>query len=573
MEEPRQNTNQPTREQHGNTKGLSSANSQSTLFLKTAWFVVTRPLNLIIYGISWLHLYFLCQFGNLRKNIPILFLCLLWWIGAVGYGLYLWRYYCKKNLSDNSESTFAEIRTESIKWYSLRKGCCQLFLKDKSVITINLPELDSQERDFLTLKLSTVRTLGKRSYQQIASVLLAVVTLCGSFLVVRSALPYHGELSWYLDDLQNKKSVTLVHDNLYESGIKGILDDIRSTVNLPETLCLATSFNLHFAPDGTIQTFDTMLYGYDNNDDFMDSYLITYNAARSKRIDIYLHGSYGAAFDIDKDLHPLIEAVSIMPIEETVAEWSGEKTFGILYYGTREWNSPEGIRYLNYRGDSRIPAAGEYSFSGYSVSVFCPDNEAIVPVRYLYRGYLDFAEEDTGYLADYYPTESVYAEIDKINEYKISEQSFDVWLDGWGAVTFVSCMPPSHDYEDASFFLVKDDRILYEFPDLCEDNNTIDYRGMFDRVGAVGFRDVNGDQKNDIIVITYYSELGKDSIIPRSGSRIFIAEDNEFTLAEDMIADVEKHIAEKDFTIDNIYQYLLHRNVGNENISDSTNLK
>ena len=85
-------------------------------------------------------------------------------------------------------------------------------------------------------------------------------------------------------------------------------------MKLPEPVCLATSFNLHFAPDGTIQTLDTMLYGFDENGDFTDSYLITYNAARSKEIDIYLRGAGGAVFDIDKDFRPLVEAVSVIPL-------------------------------------------------------------------------------------------------------------------------------------------------------------------------------------------------------------------------------------------------------------------
>lgn len=46
----------------------------------------------------------------------------------------------------------------------------------------------------------------------------------------------------------------------------------------------------------------------------------------------------------------------------------------------------------------------------------------------------------------------------------IPEQSFDVTLDGWGEVTFVSCRPPSWQYEDTSFFLVRDEQILYKFP-------------------------------------------------------------------------------------------------------------
>ncbi len=396
---------QPTTEEHGNTKELSSANNSVSLFLKTVCYVGTRPANLVIYGITWFHLYSLCQFGRLHKNIPILLACLVWWIGAVVYGLYLWICFRRKVLWNESWNVISAIKAEDVKWYIKRKGRCQFFMKDKSVITANIQELDREEQDFLDLKLSAVSTLRKKKYRLAAGMILAIVTVYGSFLVVKSAIPYDGKLSWYLDDLKNKRSITLVHDNIYESGVEGIMKDIRDKVEMPEKLCLATSFNLHFAPDGTIQTFDTMLCGFDENGDFVDSYLITYKASRSKKIDIYLGGAYREVFDIDKDFRPLVDTVSAMPLKETVAEWKGKKSFGILYYGVREWNSPEGIRYLNYKGESRMPLAEEYYFSGYSVSVFCPEDESIVPIRYLYMGYQNFPEEKEGYVADYYPEE------------------------------------------------------------------------------------------------------------------------------------------------------------------------
>ena len=396
---------QPTKEEHGNIKDLSYENNRVSLFWKTVWYVGTRPINLILYGISWFHLYFLCQFGRLHKNIPILLFCLVWWIGVTGYGLYLWICYSRKGLLSESWSGVSEVRAEDVKWYIRRDSYCQLFLQDKSVIITNLQELDHDEKDFLDLKLSTVNAVGKRKYRLAAGISLVIVTVYGSALVIKSAVPYNGKLSWYLDDLKDKRSITLVHDNIYESGIDGIMKDIRDKVKLPEKLCLATSFNLHFAPDGTIQTFDTMLCGFDENGDFVDSYLITYKAARSKKIDIYLGGADREVFDIEKDFKPLVEAVSVMPLKETVAEWNGQKCFGILYYGAREWHSSEGICYLNHKGESRMPAVGEYYFSGYSVSVFCPENEAIAPIRYLYMGYQNFPVEEVGYVADYYPEE------------------------------------------------------------------------------------------------------------------------------------------------------------------------
>lgn len=410
--------NQPTKEEPGNIKELSREDSRASLFGKTVCYVATRPVNLFFYGVTWFHLYSLCQFGRLHKNVPILLLCLVWWMGNIGYGIYLWLCYDRRK----SQAALREMKADEVKWYIKRKDHCQLFLKNKSVITVNLQEFDREEKDFLDLKLSAVNVSGKRKYRLAAGIFLAAVTVCGSIFVIRSAMPYHGKLSWYLDDLRDKRSITLVHDNIYESGVEGILEDIRGKVDIPKTLCLATSFNLHFAPDGTIRTFDTMLYGFDENGEFTDSYLITYNAAHSKKIDIYLHGADGAVFDDDKDLQPLIEAVAVMPLEETVAQWSGEKSFGILYYGTREWYSSEGIRYLNHKGEYRMPSEEEYYFSGYSISVFCPENEALVPVRYLYMGYQDFPEEETAYTADYYPEEA-----EGETEHKLPHATDNIW--------------------------------------------------------------------------------------------------------------------------------------------------
>lgn len=149
-----------------------------------------------------------------------------------------------------------------------------------------------------------------------------------------------------------------------------------------------------------------------------------------------------------------------------------------------------------------------------------------------------------------------------INKYMIPEQSFDVTLDDWGKVKFVSCKP-TYDIdpqEYAAFFLIRDEQILYRFPYRYE-NNTIGSSGMFDNVGAVAFRDVNNNGKKDIIIICYYfSGAGPTGMVPRPDIRIFLAGENEFYLAEDIIADVEQHILEKDMTIESVCNYLKSNN-------------
>lgn len=147
--------------------------------------------------------------------------------------------------------------------------------------------------------------------------------------------------------------------------------------------------------------------------------------------------------------------------------------------------------------------------------------------------------------------------IDEIYKYMIPEQSFDVTLDDWGEVTFVACKPTYKiEHEYASFYLLRDEQILYRFPYRYEDN-TMGHEGSFDSVGAVAFRDINDDGKDDIIVIVYYySGAGPTGMVPRPDIRIFLAEENEFYLAEDIIVDIEQHIFAKDMTIENICNFL-----------------
>ena len=54
---------------------------------------MTNPINMAVYGITWFHLCSLCRFGRLSRNLPILSACSLWWIGAAGYGVWLWSAY------------------------------------------------------------------------------------------------------------------------------------------------------------------------------------------------------------------------------------------------------------------------------------------------------------------------------------------------------------------------------------------------------------------------------------------------------------------------------------------------
>lgn len=142
----------------------------------------------------------------------------------------------------------------------------------------------------------------------------------------------------------------------------------------------------------------------------------------------------------------------------------------------------------------------------------------------------------------------------------LAEQSFDVNLNVWGDVRFVSYMP-SYDntpLEDVSFVLVKDNQIVYRFP-ACFENNSTENEGigMFDSVEAVGVQDINGDGARDVIVIiNYVTGAGPQGMLPRKTVRIFRAYDSGFIILEDLMNDIMKNIEESELSISAIYDYL-----------------
>lgn len=143
----------------------------------------------------------------------------------------------------------------------------------------------------------------------------------------------------------------------------------------------------------------------------------------------------------------------------------------------------------------------------------------------------------------------------------IPDQSFDVELNDCGDVRFISYGPEAGaDFEDVSFYLMKDNKVVYSFPYYGENNKTDTYAGLFDSVESVGFRDVNHDNLKDIIVIiNYITGAGPQGMVPRPRARIFLADKKEFHLAKDLIDDITENMDEKDINIDNICEYLKNK--------------
>jgi hypothetical protein len=146
----------------------------------------------------------------------------------------------------------------------------------------------------------------------------------------------------------------------------------------------------------------------------------------------------------------------------------------------------------------------------------------------------------------------------------ISEQSFQVELNEWGMVYFVSGYYGEGRSADLTFYLQKEGHVVYEFPKEEVDN------GLLDKVQAIGFRDINKDGKKDVIAIyTYYSGAGPQGAIPRSYARIYLASNKEFTLAQNLSEELYSKLSEDQYTIDNICSYIAEHNPSDSSDSDS----
>lgn len=149
---------------------------------------------------------------------------------------------------------------------------------------------------------------------------------------------------------------------------------------------------------------------------------------------------------------------------------------------------------------------------------------------------------------------------DKLDESRvIAEQSFNVDLNDWGKVRFVSYLPTYDTHlEDVSFVLAKDNQIVYYFPACFENNSTeSDNIGMFDSVEAVGFQDIDGDNAKDVIVIiNYITGAGPQGMLPRKSVRIFKACDNGFIILKDMMSEIMENMDESGLSVPTICEYI-----------------
>lgn len=152
----------------------------------------------------------------------------------------------------------------------------------------------------------------------------------------------------------------------------------------------------------------------------------------------------------------------------------------------------------------------------------------------------------------------------------IEEQSFQVELNDWGEVRFVSYEPTLSERdrdEDVTFYLLKDKEILYQFPYIGE-GHTSNYGNYWD-VKFVMFTDTNGDGKEDVVIgPEYMTGAGPQGAIPHVVVRIYEDCGESFTYNEDLSNEINSYLPWESNVLARDIKRLLQLANGNEPLTN-----
>lgn len=299
-------------------------------------YKIYRKISLLFYIFILFQLWHLCQYGGVRKHLLLLVL------GGTGFLI------------------------SFILWLIFRKHKQEYSAKDSM----------------------------KKNIMRIEIIILLIGTVYFGGRIIDSAIPYHGALSWKVAEWMKKKEVKLTHNQLFETGVEGILNDLDKSLNLPDELYIANQYQMTFDEQGTIKTIDTFLYGRDESGK-TKTYLVNYDADKNKKMTIWVDGEANADYDDNMRLEPMLTILEKADYKQQVKSWSeDDKTncYELLYLGRRSFKSEEGLRVLldDTKKDStnsqtnnlaQLQSGGEVI--GFEVSLHIPTKKEITPVRYM----------------------------------------------------------------------------------------------------------------------------------------------------------------------------------------------
>lgn len=222
------------------------------------------------------------------------------------------------------------------------------------------------------------------------------------------ATPYNSRLAWKVDEWLHSRRITYTHNNIYTDGVQGILDDIETKVDLPETLYIRNVQNIDYQANGTVTGIEMFLYGTKDNGK-NGTWLVSYSAASEEEGDTpTLTVWIGDTLSDDitqngfKDsmlLAPMIELSSTLDLAQRSQLYVNTYECGtlqMLYWGYRSMD----LNLTSYvvTEDGALVNAQNYgilnepntTYEGYEISIHDANGECD-PARY-FAGWLTSAD-------------------------------------------------------------------------------------------------------------------------------------------------------------------------------------
>lgn len=223
-----------------------------------------------------------------------------------------------------------------------------------------------------------------RKYRRIKLYLFIIVTIIFGGMIIHTAIPYNGKLSWKVDEMLNHKRVRYVHRNIFGDGIEGLIEDLEKKFILPDKLYVDNEILIRFDGDGEITKLEGMIYGKDEKGK-INSYLLSF---KNKKLEVWLNKDAGFELDESRALDPMIKLLKKSKYQKEIDAWKkiyGDVDFGIIYYGLKEFFYSDGIKVLGSKKENddvfkTLGQGGEVKAN--ALSIFIPDRE-ITPINFI----------------------------------------------------------------------------------------------------------------------------------------------------------------------------------------------
>lgn len=158
-----------------------------------------------------------------------------------------------------------------------------------------------------------------------------VVFMVGSgiygYKIFQTAIPYNGHLSWFLNKEGSTIEVKIENNQFFDTGIRGIIEDIRKEINIDNELYIANKFQVKFDNMGLISDIQAMIY------DRQHTYLLDYKN-QEETMTVWIDNYTKRTYDPNRSLKEMIEMVDVMNIDDNFDNyWRLSNNYTVEYSG------------------------------------------------------------------------------------------------------------------------------------------------------------------------------------------------------------------------------------------------